>query len=221
MCDLHGVDTVAFRSTDRTGSLRRELGLPDESLLVAAIGQICLRKGQDVFAEAAVREASSLPAAHFLLIGSRHSAKRESIEYEHNLGSRFMQAGLAQRFHPLGERTDVARLLPEIDILVHAARQEPFGRVLLEASACGVPIIATDVGGTAEMLTNGEHALLVPPDDPAAIAEAVRRLVGDRELASQLGRAASRHVADRFPIERSAQELFALWNRTVEVVGRR
>jgi glycosyltransferase involved in cell wall biosynthesis len=207
----NGIDLTAFAPRPSTGWLRHELGLPESTLLVAAIGQICLRKGQDVFATAAVQAAVSLPNAHFLLIGSRHSAKPESIAYERDIAQTFATAGLSDRFHPLGERSDVSQILNELDVLVHSARQEPFGRVLLEAAAAGVPIIATDVGGTREMLSDGEHALLVPPDDPSAIADALLRLSRDAVLRTRLRDAARQHVARSFPIERSANELLRTW----------
>jgi glycosyltransferase involved in cell wall biosynthesis len=207
----NGIDLTAFSPRPRTGWLRRELGLPESTLLVAAIGQICLRKGQDVFAKAAVQAAVSLTNAHFLLIGYRHSTKPESISYERDIAQTFATAGLSDRFHPLGERSDVPQILNELDVLVHAARQEPFGRVLLEAAAAGVPIIATDVGGTREMLTDGEHALLVPPDNPSAITDALLRLSRDADLRTRLRDSARQHVARCFPIERSANELLRTW----------
>ena len=129
-------------------------------------------------------------------------------------------AGFGDRFHPLGERNNVPELLNEIDVLVHAARQEPFGRVLLEAAASGVPIAATDVGGTHEMLTHGVQALLVRPDDPQAISDAVVRLAGEPHLAAQLSAAARKHVVSRFPIERAADELSAMWRDVVAASAR-
>ena len=93
----------------------------------------------------------------------------------------FAMGGLKDRFHRLGYRADVERLLGEIDLVVHCARQEPFGRVLLEAAAAERPIIATTVGGTQEMLVHGESAILVAPDEPEAMAEAMVRLHGDAE----------------------------------------
>jgi glycosyltransferase involved in cell wall biosynthesis len=105
----------------------------------------------------------------------------------------------------------VPMFLTEIDVLVPAELQEPFGRVLLEAAVAGVPIIATDVGGTREMLTDGEHALLVEPDDPEAIAAALLRLSRDGNLRWRLRDAARDRVAREFPIERSAKELLRAW----------
>jgi glycosyltransferase involved in cell wall biosynthesis len=211
VCVIHnGIDVSVFRRPAAC-SIRRELGLAESAVLVVAIGQICLRKGQDVFAEAAARILPMFADSHFLLIGSRHSTKPESISFQNSIAARFEQAGLADRYHPLGERDDVPAILAETDYLVHAARQEPFGRVLLEGAAAGVPIIATDVGGTREMLTAGRHAVLVPPNDPQAIADAIAFLASDRQWARQLADAARVHVARQFPIERSARELVNLW----------
>lgn len=211
----NGIDTAVFGLHPRTNWLRRALDLPDSALVVAAIGQVCLRKAQDVFAAAAAQLAGALPEAHFVLIGARHSTKPESIAFETGIRRRFADAGLAARFHPLGERRDVVHILPEVDVLVHAARQEPFGRVLLEAAACGVPIVATDVGGTGEMLSDGVDALLVSADDPQAIATAVIRLAEDRRLARQLAGAARERVVEQFPIARSAARLLEVWRNVV------
>lgn len=210
----NGIDVVEFQRP-RAGAIRRELGLSESDILVAAIGQICLRKGQDIFAEAAVRAAGVIPNLQFLLVGTRHSTKPESVAFEESIAARFQQGGMDDRLHVLGERTDVPGILSDTDILVHAARQEPFGRVLLEAAAAGVPIVATDVGGTREMLTHSESALLVTPDDPQAIADAVVRLSRDRGTARQLGSAARAHVAAQFPIDRAASELLATWRAVV------
>lgn len=207
----NGIDAAAFRPLRPAGWLLDELGLPEVAMLVAAIGQVCLRKGQDVFAAAAVQAAAVLPDAHFLLIGSRHSTKPESVAFEAGIAARFAEAGLGDRFHPLGERSDVPEVFGEIDVLVHAARQEPFGRVLLEAAAAGVPIVATDVGGTREMLTDGEHALLVPADNPAAIANALLRLSLDAALRLRFRKSASEHASREFPIERAASDLLRVW----------
>jgi glycosyltransferase involved in cell wall biosynthesis len=152
-----------------------------------------------------------MPTAHFLLIGERYSAKPESVAYDESIGGQFAAAGLADRFHRLGFRQDVPQLLGEIDLLVHSARQEPFGRVLLEAAAAGCPIIATDVGGTAEMLVDGQSALFVPADDPQALATAMIRAFADVSLRERLARAARARVAEQFSIAGSARRLADFW----------
>jgi glycosyltransferase involved in cell wall biosynthesis len=153
----NGVDLEKFRPRPADGRLHAELGLPRDALLIGTIGQIVLRKGLDVLAAAAARLADELPAAHFVVIGGRHSHKDEAIRHEQAVRQAFMAAGLGDRARFLGERSDVAELLPEFAILAHPARQEPLGRVLLEAAACGVAVVATEVGGTGEIFPEVEE----------------------------------------------------------------
>jgi len=209
----NGIDSDAFRSRDCCKSLRTELSLPPDTCLVAAIGQICLRKGQDVFAKAAALASPRMPEAHFLLIGERHSEKTETALYDEAISFEFAMAGLKDRFHRLGYRSDIEHLLPQIDLVVHAARQEPFGRVLLEAAAAQRPIIATRVGGTEEMVCDGESAILIEANQPTTLADAMARLHDDRLLGARLGAAARERVASHFSIEQSARGLSEVWRR--------
>ncbi len=199
----------------RDGRLRGELGLAPDAFLIATVGQICLRKGQDVLAKAAPLAAPRMPTAHFVLVGERYSSKPESIDYAQSVADEFHAAGLSDRFHPLGYRTDVERLLTEVDLLVHCARQEPFGRVLLEAGVAGCPAIATAVGGTEEILVDEQSALLVPANDHQALAAAMARMYGDPALRDRLGRAVQERVTRLFPIEQSARGLADIWRRAL------
>ncbi len=209
---LHnGIDCETWRPRPKTGELQAELQLPDHTMVAVTVGQVGLRKGLDLLVRAAIALADRLPSLHYAVIGERYSTKPESIEFERSLHDSLADAGIAERFHWLGYREDVGRLFSEAGLLIHPARQEPFGRVLLEASACSVPIVATRVGGTAEMLADGESALLVDPDNAPALADAVRQLVGNAELRMRLGDSARRRVSQRFNIADRAHELFTLW----------
>lgn len=211
----NGIESEAFRSRDAGPCLRGELGLPADAYLVATIGQICLRKGQDVFAKAAALAAPQMPDAHFLLIGERHSTKTETALYDEAISFEFAMAGLKDRFHRLGYRTDIESLLSQVDLVVHSARQEPFGRVLLEAAAAERPIIATSVGGTSEMLTHGESAILVAPNEPQPLADAMTLLRGDPALGSRLAATARERVVARFSIEQAARSLAEVWRKSL------
>lgn len=211
----NGIDPVRF-GVSNSRALHRELRLSAEVRLVAAIGQIALRKGQDVFVSAAIRASEDLPDVHWLIVGERYSSKPETVAFEQQMKEQIERAGLADRFHWLGYRRDVPLLLSEIDVLVHAARQEPLGRVLLEAGAAGVTIVATDVGGTREILTNDRTALLVPPDDAAAIAERLTRLLTQPQLRADLSAAVQVDIASRFDVHRQACELEAQWRRLAD-----
>ncbi|QDT15097.1 Spore coat protein SA [Alienimonas californiensis] len=211
----NGIDSGAFLAgVNREGarsSVRDELNVPADGPLILSVGQIGLRKGWDVLAEAAGLVRSE-PAPHFLAVGERWSRKDESVRFEADVFAAWNE-NAPGRVHRLGARTDVSRLLAAADLLAHPARQEPFGRVLLEAAAAGTPIVATAVGGTPEML--GDACAAVPPDDPAALAAALDRLLNDAAERSRLADAARRR-ADGFTVERSAAGLASVWEGVIE-----
>jgi glycosyltransferase involved in cell wall biosynthesis len=238
----NGVDLEQFRPRPPTSYLHRELGLSLDAQLVGNIGQLGLRKGQDMLLRAATlihdsqyhRSDNNTPTSgadtlvcparrsstgrqeclphsvenvHYLIVGERNSDKDESRQFE--LALRQAASGpLAGRVHFLGRRVDVPLLLNELTLLVHAARQEPLGRVLLEAAASGIAIVATDVGGTREICPpETDTARLVPPDDPGRLAAAMLELLGDGELRTRLGAAARGRARQRFDIRTSAEDL--------------
>ena len=143
----NGVDLEQFQPREATYWLHDSLGLSHNVQLIASIGQIGIRKGLDTLLKAAPGFVSDND--HLVVVGQRFSEKQESIEFEANLRSVASRAPLCGRVHFLGWQTEIARLMNEISLVVHAARQEPLGRVLLEAAASGVPVVATDVGGLA------------------------------------------------------------------------
>lgn len=220
-CDPHrvqvqynGVDLEQFRPSpdgaERAGVLH-ELQLADDAFLLCTIGQIGIRKGLDSLAAAAPRIARRIPQAHFLLVGERYSSKPEAVAFEQRLLESFAAAGLSSRLRLLGYREDVPRLLRAADLLIHPARQEPLGRVLLEAAASEVAIVATEVGGTSEILTDGVSAKLVPPDDPQALTQAIVDLHADPLLRRRVAVAARSAVGSRFSVQHRADELLARW----------
>ena len=211
-CRMHvlynGVDLQRFRPRPPTGYVARELHLASQAPLVLTVGQIGMRKGLDVLLEAARLVLAIWPSGHFLIAGARYSNKREAIEYASRVRDESARGPLAGHVHFLGVRDDIERLLNEATILVHAARQEPLGRVLLEAAAAGTPVVATDVGGTAEIFPPGSGAAeLVPPDNPPALAAAMLRVLGSERLRERMSAAGRRIAESRFGVEQAAQAL--------------
>jgi len=214
---LHnGVDLHEFHPRPPSGYLHGELGLPERAKLIAVVGQLGLRKGTDVALSAAQRIAGHAPDVHWLVVGERTSNKAESRDFEARLHTVAAQPPLAGRVHFLGRRTDVAQLLCECTLMVHAARQEPLGRVLLESAACGSAIIATNVGGTPEIFpADSQAAILVPPNDPGAIAKAALQLFGDEQRRMALGAAARIRAETAFDIRDAAQRLITLYHNVL------
>ncbi len=204
----NGVDLTRFRLRPPSGYLHQELGLPPEASLVASIGQIGMRKGLLTLMAAARDVMRAAGNVHFVIVGQRYSQKQEALEYEHQVYAAADNRPLQGHVHFLGVRSDVDRLLNEFTLLAHSARQEPLGRVLLEAAAAGVPVVATDVGGTREIFPpETGSACLVPPDDAAALAAAIGRLLKDADWRAALGRSARLHAEQAFDADRAAEAL--------------
>jgi glycosyltransferase involved in cell wall biosynthesis len=214
---LHnGIDLARYRPHAPKGWLQAELRLPACARLVATIGQIGLRKGQDVLAAAAPAIVRQAPDVHFLLIGERNSTKAESLQFEAAIQNTFTANQIGQHLHRLGYRHDIPDLLPELTLLVHPANQEPYGRVLLEAAACGVPVIATSVGGTPEIVLDQTTGWLVPPRDPATLAAAVVELLNQPDRIQSMRLAARDRAEQHFAISHCAQSLTGHWRQLIE-----
>lgn len=208
---FNGVDLKRFQPRVPEDAVRNKLGLSPEDFLILTVGQIGLRKGQDVLAEAALLLASRLSNAQYLIAGERFSDKPESRAFEARVIAKLQSIGEGDHLHLLGYREDMPELMNAADVLVHPANQEPLGRVLLEAAASGLPIIATDVGGTSEIFRHRESAWLIPPGEPKALAEAILKLANDAELRSRLAGKARVRMLEAFSIESAAENLRSLW----------
>ncbi|MHB8899630.1 MAG: glycosyltransferase family 4 protein [Thermoguttaceae bacterium] len=215
----NGVDLQRFRPAAGPVRLREQLSLPPSARLVVTAGQIGLRKGQDVLVDAAVRVSADFLHVHWLVVGERFSEKDESRRFEDHLREA-ADGPLAGRMHLLGWRDDMVGILQEADLLVHPARQEPLGRVLLEAAASGLPVVATDVGGTSEIFpSQDDGALLVPAGDSAAVAAAVVRLLTDDTLRQSMCQAVRRRAESAFDVRGAAAGLIGHYRDVLGVSG--
>jgi glycosyltransferase involved in cell wall biosynthesis len=205
---LHnGVSLGEFCPGSRSGPIRRELKL-GEAPVVVGIGQLGLRKGFDVWLAAATIIAEQLPDAVFLIAGEQHSQKAETTKHVHELRHRSQQGILAGRVKWLGRRDDIAQLLRESDLLLHCARQEPLGRVLLEALAVGKPIVATDVGGTREILPRESWEFsLAQVDNVAELSSKAFHILNSKQLMEEMSRRHAAHAAAHFSAATAAQRL--------------
>lgn len=165
------------------------------------VGRFDRNKGADTLLEAFASLASHDPKVCLTFAGPDRGVRREDGSVAH-LSDTMQQFSLdiSDRITCMGqvEREEVARLRATHAISVIASRYEVFGYTVLEAMAAGQAIVCTDVGGPAEILEHDRTALLVPPDDPVAMASAMARLLNDPELRLKLGSAARAHLEKNF-----------------------
>jgi glycosyltransferase involved in cell wall biosynthesis len=186
--------------------LRRRLGW-GEAPVVGVVGRLQAWKGQDVFLRAAALLADDDPKVRFAVVGGAILGLEGS--YPRDLHALAAELGVEDRVHFAGHQEDVYPWLDALDVVVHSSLAEPFGLVIVEAMALGKPVVATNVAGPTEIIEEGVSGLLVPPDDPERLAQAVRRVLDDPALGERLGgNAASR--AAQFTDERAAAAFAAV-----------
>ena len=201
----NGIDSPTANLEKR--DLLNELGLPAQARLVSCVGQIGIRKGLDTSLRCFLNLAERLEELHCLVIGKRHSQKEESRRFELDLRTMVSESPYGARVHWLGRRSDARQLIAASELLLHGARQEPFGRVLLEAAAAGTPFIATNVGGTSEIAGTTSTKILVPPDDPDQMARAAWEVLTDERIQQKLSDELQSRCQERFSIAQCASSL--------------
>lgn len=188
--------------------LRQEFGFSLNDIVLLYVGQIGMRKGICDLADIFIHAAEQVTGLKLLVVGERNSTKAEAIEYERDIHDRLNASSVGQQVKWLGRREDVADLMRLADILVHPARQEPLGRVLLEASASALPIVTTAVGGSPEILSGPLLAEnLFSVGDNAKIAERIVRLSGAAELRCLIGQEQRQVALRRFSIAQCCKSL--------------
>lgn len=160
--------------------------------VIVLVGRIKLvRKGQDVLVRAAGLLKDRFPSAHYLLVGAPFPGNEHHVD---QLRAMARECGVAHRIHFIGHLENPKIALAACDLSVMASSTpEPLGNVTIESMALGRPLVATNIGGTPELVHHEKTGLLVPPNNPAAMADAIARLLSDPETARAMGAAARAH----------------------------
>jgi glycosyltransferase involved in cell wall biosynthesis len=185
--------------------IREEFGLPEDAILVGNICRLQPLKGLNYFVEAAAQVAARYGRARFLVVGD--GVEREPVS------ALSKELGVADKVIFTGFRTDTPEILSELSISVSSSLTEGLSNTLLESSASGIPVIATRVGGSPEIVLDGETGLIVPPRDPAALADAMCLLLENPEFARAMGEAGRQRVHDYFSVERNVQQTETLYTQ--------
>lgn len=185
---------------------RVELGLADRPVALVT-GRLAREKGHTYLLNAWVTVRQSLPDAVLLIAGEGPDKAALVAEAE--------RLGLGDSVRFLGFRADATTLPQAVDLFVIPSLSEGLSLALLEAMACACPVVGSDIPGIAAAATHGEHALLVPPGDVPALAEACVAVLRDRELARRLGAAGRRHVEAEFGPEKQARAVAEVYRRVL------
>jgi len=199
----NGVDLDRFAPRPPDAALRASLGLPADAPLVVAISRLNPMKGLDDFLQAAALLADRFTEARFVIVGDGGS-RRE-------LEAQARGLGLADRIVFTGTRLDVAPIVSQAAVSVVPSLSEGLSTVVLESMACGVPVVATRVGGTPEILQDEVTGLLVPPCNAPALAAAIGRLLGDPALARRMGDAGRARAVARFSMRYMVSQTESLY----------
>lgn len=208
----NGLDVGRYALPRNRSTIRRELGLPSDAPLVLMLARLNPQKGVAYFIEAAASLAPAFPDARFLIVGGDFERAADAA-YRAELERLAGRLGVGDRVVFTGFRSDVPELLAETAVSVLPSLSEGFSNTVLESMAAGVPVVATRVGGTPEMIEHDRDGLLVPPRDTRALAEAIGAALGDPALAARLGGEARRRAARCFSFDKTARETEALYLR--------
>jgi glycosyltransferase involved in cell wall biosynthesis len=181
-----------------------DLSLPDGSRLLLCVSRLEPQKGIDV----ALHALAELPPEAVLVVLGEGPQRAELEALARSLG-------VAERVRFPGRVGDVAALLRDAEVLVHPARWEGFGLAVLEAMLCGLPVVASRVSSLPELVADGETGILVPPDDPAALATALGILLEDRAQAMAMGEAGLRRSRERFSVAQMAEQTVRVYRQVL------
>jgi glycosyltransferase involved in cell wall biosynthesis len=214
----NGVDTSRFQPVDSVGRrhLRKVLGLPVDGPIVLFVGIVHPRKGVDRLLTAWPLVQERYPEAKLVLVGPLHSpsdgATSDFVGDLHTLADQY-------NIHLVGQREEVQRFYQTADVFVLPSRMEGLPNALLEAMTCGLPTIASPLPGVSEVIEHNTNGLLVPPDDPEAISDAVLLLLENPDVAKRLGNAAHQTILKHYSLDAVALRYVHLYTSLAETTG--
>ena len=203
------VDTIRFHpvSSEEKHRLKNALSM-DENIVINFTGRIVERKGIDVFINAFARSKELLARCILVVIGSGPD--------EGGMKNLVLKIGIDNNARFLGHRSEVARHYQASDIFVFPSYAEGMPNSLLEAMACGLPVIASKIGGVVDVVEDGKSGILFEPGDVSGLASAMVKLLNDNELRLKLGAEARKRIVDGFSIDRIADEYIRLYERLLK-----
>jgi glycosyltransferase involved in cell wall biosynthesis len=184
---------------------RASLGVPPSAPLIGTVGRLTLQKGYHILLEAVPMVLQHYPDAHFLIVGTGDLATA--------LQEQAQRSGLEKQVHFTGARNDVEELFAIFDLFVSSSLWEGLPTVILESMAAGVPVVATRVSGSTELVNEGVTGLLADSDDSQSLAQAILSMLNDSNLAQSMAASARAYVHQHFGITAIARQHAELYDK--------
>lgn len=206
------IDLKRFNNLPARDEDYAKLGLGAGNKIVGFVGQIYKAKGWHVLLKAAFAVSQKIPDVRFIIIGSGYMIEKKSEKPSSNqaCGSEekafrlaVEQMRLSRNFIFLGQRFDPQRFFPLMDCFVFpVVEPEVFGRVMVEAMACAVAVVASDIGAVREVVVDKVTGLLVKPEDSAMLSEAIIKVLNDEHMAKRMGEAGRKRAEELFDMDK-------------------
>jgi glycosyltransferase involved in cell wall biosynthesis len=204
----HGIDLGRFRPRAESASSGG-----GRALRIGMLGEISPVKGQEDFLRAAASIAPHAHHAKFVIAGRDNSADGR---YRREIETLVSELALTDRVDLIDEINDVSKFFFDLDLFVSAARSEAFGLAIVEAMACGVPVVATETAGAREIIEDNQSGRLVPIHDVAEMAHVIGELLTDPAQRELLAANARREVDEKFSLERMVSETEQVYREIIE-----
>ena len=199
----NGVDVREFDVKNERLKMRQHFGIREDEVFVGTGGQLVPLKGYSLFLEAAYITSRTFPGKFkYIIVGKGTDEYMETLKREaHNLQ-------LEEKIIFTGFRNDIPKIMSAMDVFVLATfYEEGLSRVILEAMAAGIPVIASAIGGNPEVVMHGENGMLVQTGNAELLAKAILNISSDAEMLKQMGKKARKHVASKFSIEENVNKI--------------
>ena len=206
-----GIETERFAPLP-PGDYKARLGLAPEQRVVGIVTRMRVRKGVEEFLRAMAMVRAQVPTACAVVVGE--------VDLDPSLAALVRELGLEGHLHLLGRRSDMPEVLAAVDLFVLSSHDEGMSNAILEAMAMQKPVVATDVGGTGEVVQSGRTGLLVPPKDSVALAQAIAQLLtAPGDTVAAMGAQARAVVVERFSAQAMVRQMEDLYAQLLQARG--
>jgi glycosyltransferase involved in cell wall biosynthesis/GT2 family glycosyltransferase len=211
-----GVDLELFSPKATSGEIRKEFNVSSKDYLVALIGAVDQVKGQDILVKAAGIVAKKHPQVKIIIVGDIYGGTPSKNKYRADLLDLIKDLHMESQVIMTGFRQDIGRFMNEIDLLVQPSEREALGTSMVEAMACGKPVIGTNVDGIPEVIGDNEAGILLEPRSPEALAKAINYFIENPQEAHTRGIKGRERAAKMFDVRENIKLLQYIYNEALE-----